>query len=129
MLNVCLFQIRVLIVPQNLSAKVIFQVFKILLSLFKNNERAFKKLFGVHPTAESSSAVCITPHCQTAHSRVNISGFFKRTIMRRNPFRGEHISWTKIFEVLNLNVGLLNPNFWLRALSTLQSFWRLFRCF
>ena len=53
------------------------------------------KLRSVHPTEESSSAVCIAPRSQTAQSRVNIEIFeslvaFKGTI-RRNPFRGEHI--------------------------------------
>ena len=38
-----------MILPQNLSSKVIFQVFGILISFFKNNERAFK-----------NSAVCLT---------------------------------------------------------------------
>ena len=33
------------------------------------------KLCGVHHTAESSSAVCITPRSQTAHRRVRIENF------------------------------------------------------
>ena len=46
------------------------------------------KLCGVHPSAESSSAVCITPQSQTAHRGVKIKIFRSPWLLLKGQSRG-----------------------------------------
>ena len=68
----------------------------------------------VHRGLESSSAMCITTQSQTVHRRVKIKTF------RRNPFRGEKIYHER--KDLKKCFDLLSLKFWLRGvLHTAES--------